>query len=172
MSKKSIETIFALGNEVDLTTPTSTRQYPLGLVYECQDSTTKTIKKYMYIYGASGLTANLPYAISYSTVSGQEVKAITPATFAAPGQYICVPQVTIASTYYGWVQIQGHCEAAMGASITAGYYLSVENGGVTFTSDETTSVSTETCAAAIDATVGAATGTIYLNGRRVVIAAS
>ena len=172
MSMKPIETRFALGNESDLTIPTSTQQYPLGTIYECMDSTTGTIKKYMYVYGGSGITVALPYMISYTSTAAQEIKAITPATFADPGKIICVAPATIASTYYGWVQIQGHCEAAVAASITAGYYLSVENSATTFTSDETTTASNETCAVAIDATTGAATVTIYLNGRKSVIAAS
>lgn len=172
MSMKPIETRFALGSESDLTTPTSTQGYALGTIYECEDSTTKTIKRYMYVYGGSGVTVNLPYMISYTSTSGQEIKPIAPATFADPGKLICVAPATISSTYYGWVQLQGHCEGAMGASITAGYYLSVENTATTFTSDETTTPSVETVAVAIDTTTDAATGTIYLNGRKAVIAAS
>ena len=172
MTMKPIEARFALGSEQDLTVPTSTQKYPLGFVYECEDSNTKTIQKFMYVYGGSGLTANLPYMISYTSTTAQEIKPITPATFGDPGKIICVPQVAIASTYYGFVQIQGYCEAAIAASITAGYYLSVENSATTFTSDETTTPSNETVAVAIDATTGAATGTIYLNGRKAIIAAS
>ena len=45
MSVKPIEERYALGNELDLTVPTSTQGYPLGMIYECEDSSTKTIKK-------------------------------------------------------------------------------------------------------------------------------
>lgn len=170
MVMKSIDTRFALGSEQDLTVPTSTQKYPLGMIYECEDSDTKTIKKYMYIYGGSGKTVAVPYMITWSTTSGQEVGATTPATFAAPGRLIGVPPATIASAYYGFVQIEGHCEAAL-PICTAGYFLNIENTDAVFSVDGTTTMDDESVGIAVDTCASATTATCYLFNRRAVISA-
>ena len=169
MSVKPIEERYALGNELDLTVPTSTQGYPLGMIYECEDSSTKTIKKFMYIYGGGGLTAYVPYAISFASTSAQEITAITPASFASPGSLICIPQVAFTSGYYGFVQIQGNCTAACG-TVTATYNLICVTPYVTLTyASGTTTTSTNTVGFMVDNTV-AATSSIYLIGSRIVIA--
>jgi hypothetical protein len=128
----------------------------------------------MYVYGGSGLTQYVPLAISYLSVAGTEVKPITVAAFASPGQLICVPQVTFASGYYGFVQIQGNAVAAVSASLTALSALNMEADVTTaFSSDANSAViDTESSAILLTTTTGAANVAVYLLGRRSVCPAT
>ena len=139
---------FPLGDISDLTTPTSTQKngYYLGQVVQILDSTTKTIKSYMYVKSLSaGMTAYQPYAITYGSTAGAEVITIVPFTLAAPGSLICVPQVAFTASYYGFVQIEGDAKVLMTAETYAvGDFLRAINSGTYLHVDGTSGATTQT----------------------------
>lgn len=133
-------------NEVDLTTPTSTQLYPLGKVIEVEEkanssseTATKATKKYIYVKSHAALTAYQPYALGESSTAGSEVITAAPATLAAPGQKVVIPQVGFTSGYYGFVLFQGDGSVLMTAETYAvGDYLQILNAGTAMVVDGTT----------------------------------
>uniref|UniRef100_A0A6M3LLL5 Uncharacterized protein n=1 Tax=viral metagenome TaxID=1070528 RepID=A0A6M3LLL5_9ZZZZ len=173
MSMKAMNERISLGSENDLANPTSTANYPLGYIAEVEDSATKTVKKYIYVYASTTLTAYVPYLIGWSSTSGQEVIAAAVATSAAVYRTIGVPQVAFTSGYFGFVQIQGDCLANIHTGgATAGHCLASKGDNVSVF--ETLGAATITSAAVgmskeTTTTSGAA---IYLFGREVFVPAS
>lgn len=166
----------ALGNKSDLTTPTSTQQYTLGYVYEELDTDKYAVRKYMYVKSHGALTAYQPYIVSLSATAGSEVITAAPATLAAPGSLICVPQVAFTSGYYGFVLIQGDGSVLMTAETYAvGDMLQILNTGTALVVDGTsgsTAVSVNTSAICKEAGTTAVKRACYLLGRPAVVAAT
>ena len=165
-----------LGNEADLTTPTSTQNYPLGLPVSIYDSATKMDKVFIYVKAHAGLTVYVPYVLNWTGTAGSEVKTAAPATTAAPGQMVCVPQVAFTSGYYGFVQVKGDCTCALANETKAvGDYLQLLNTGATLVVDGTSSSTVllaNSCAVSKSATTAAANYSIILLGKWAVTAAS
>lgn len=142
-------TRFSLGNETDLTTPTSTQQYALGAIITVQDSTKTRIKRYMYIKASGALTQYQAYVINYSATSGAEVIAVAPTdAFLAPGEMLAVPQIAFTDTYYGFVLIEGDGKVLKTAETYAvGDFLAWD-------------LTTSTSALIVDGSTGATTRTV------------
>ena len=171
MSMKPSELRYGLGNEADLTTPTTTQQYPLGAIVELEDSATKTVKRYIYVYASVQCTIYLPYAIAWTSVSGQEVIGKAVSTMATPGSLVGVPPATIAATYYGFIQIYG--DATAYGSFTSTYGLQVKNNSAAaFQNGSSTTLVTVDTIAIAKATASTTTVAIFLLGRPATISAT
>jgi hypothetical protein len=116
-----------LGNETDLTTPTATQDgtLKLGQILEINDSTLKSLKKYMYVKASGALSKYGVYIIRYGGTAGAEVVAtLSIDTSSAPLKDVywqsipCVAEVAFTDTYYGWVCIQGTTTVATVGSVT------------------------------------------------------
>jgi hypothetical protein len=135
---KPIGTRFALGSIDDLTNPTTTQKYPLGMEVTIHDTDKHSVKTYVYVYAVGTLTQYVPYVLTFAGVAGTEVEAIAPLTTAAPGQRVCVPQVGITATYYGFVQVGGDCSCFLTAETYAvGDYLQILTTGTALVVDGT-----------------------------------
>jgi hypothetical protein len=172
----NINNRIALGNIKDLTTPSSTAQYKLGTIIEVEDTTLKSIKRYIYVKSHTSLTAYQPYIVGNSATAGSEVITAAPATLAAPGSLVCVPQVAFTSGYYGFVQIEGTATALMTAETYAvGDTLQILNTGTAFVVDGSTgspATTVNTSAICKEAGTTAVARSIYLIGRPAVVAAT
>lgn len=166
----------SLGNISDLTTPTSTQQYQLGAEIVIADTDKTAIKKYRYVKSHGALTQYQPYIVSNSSTSGSEVITAAPATLAAPGSLICVPQVAFTSGYYGFVLIEGDGKVLMTAETYAvGDALQILNTGTALVVDGTsgaTTISVNTSAICKEAGSTAVARNTYLIGRPAVVAAT
>jgi hypothetical protein len=174
---KALNTRMALGNISDLTTPTATQQYPLGFVATIDDSDVKMVKKYIYVKAHGALTQYQPYVLNFTGTSGAEVKTAAPATTAAPGQKVCVPQVAFTSTLlYGFVQIEGDCSCLLTSETYAvGDYMQILNTGTALVVDGTSGATVmlaNSCAISKSAAGTATAQSIVLLNRWAVTAAS
>jgi len=120
---KAIGLRIALGNESDLITPTSTQNYPLGGIVDVEDSSKKSIKKYMYVQSHGILAANGIYILNLTGTAGSEVKtALSTDTSADKGTSYynlpCIAEVAFASGYYGFVCVQGTTTVSTAGSVT------------------------------------------------------
>ena len=122
-----------IGNIGDLTTPTSTQLYPLGMRRTFWDkSTSAGTITYIYVQASAALTQYGVYVLSFSNTAASEWTTGTPATLAVY-QSIVVPQVTFTSLYYGWVAIEGYAKVNPASTPTAGHYGTATNGAITAT---------------------------------------
>ena len=135
-------------SEAELTTPTSTQRFPLGIeLVTAQPFGTQVNRKvWKYIQADNALVQYGIYAIKDMYLTAvNKVKAITPATLAVYQKFGVAP-VAFTDEYYGWVQIEGDCTIlATSSTGTAGNYAKVVNGAATVT-DESTSQSTASVA--------------------------
>jgi hypothetical protein len=173
----TIQTRFSLGNQSELTTPTSTREYPIGHIVELYDDVNDvSIAKYIYIYSHGALTQYQPYVLAIGSTAGQEVQTAAPFTLAAPGLIVCVPQVAFTANYYGFVLIQGDGKVLMTAETYAvGDHLQVLNGGTALVVDGSTGSTTytvNTCGICKEAGTTAVARDLYLFNRQSVCAAT
>lgn len=130
-------------DENDLITPTSTQKYPLGTILETIDKDKKAVAKYIYVKSHGALTAYQPYVLNYTGTAGSEVKTAAPATLAAPGQKVVIPQVAFTSGYYGFVLFEGDGKVLMTAQTYAvGDALQVLNAGTALVVDGTSGSTT------------------------------
>lgn len=173
-----IGTRVALGNINDLTTPTLliNNSYKLGDVVAIEDTDKTAQKLYMYVKSHTGLTAYQPYVLKISSTSGAEIITGAPATMAAPGMVVCVPQVAFTSGYYGFVLIQGDGKVLMKAeTYAAGDMLQVIDTDTKLVVDGTsgaTVFSVNTCAVCKESGSTAVARNMYLFNRQAVVAAS
>lgn len=156
----------ALGNQSDLTTPTSTQVYRLGTIIETIDEDAKCINKYIYVKSHGTLTQYQPYVVNNSGTDGSEWITAAPSTLASASVLVCVPQVAFTSGYYGFVQIEGESTAKVSAAATAGNEISVYNAHTSFTTT-TGARDVNTCGYVITATTAAASTSVLLSGFRV-----
>lgn len=176
MAYKAVEQFFSI-NEDDLTTPSSTKKYPLGLSVTVGDSgATDAVKTFMYVKSHGALTQYQPYVISYVNTSAGEVVTAAPATQTSPIVLVCVPQVAFTSGYYGFVQIQGQATAKVAAeTYAAGDPGEVLNAGTTFVVNGTSGtplVDNKTAMIYQATGSSAAAVAVYLIGNKVQNAAS
>lgn len=166
----------ALGSILDLTTPSSTRDYPLGSVIQIFDDTTDVVSEYIYVKSHGALTQYQPYVLDYDGTDGYEVITKAPATLAAPGASIVIPQVAFTSGYYGWALIKGQGKVLMTAETYAvDDHLQVLNTGTALVVDGTsgsTAFSVNTSAVCKEAGTTAVARDVYLIGRQAVVAAT
>jgi len=139
----------ALGNESDLITPTSTQSYPLGGIVDVEDSSKKSIKKYMYVKSHDTLSANGIYILSFSGTSGSEVKtALSTDTSADKGTTYynlpCVAEVAVTSGYYCFVCIQGTTTVSTAGSVTDQHACKLGDAVATVTTEGATTVTAYT----------------------------
>lgn len=166
--------------EADISTPTETRKYPLGLEITVQDSSSTTgslngTQKYKYIRAAgAALTINQPYVVELDNANVW--KAGSPVTLAAPGALVGIPQVAFTSGYYGFIQTEGECEGLhIAETYAAGDHLQLLSAGTALVVDGSTGSTVQTvntCAITVDAGTTAVAGTIILLGARAVVAAT
>lgn len=125
---------------------------------------------YKYVKAAAALTAYQPYVLK-ETADG--VTTAGPATSSVT-KLIGIPQVGIASAYFGWVAIKGECKAKTGIQ-AKGDTLEVLNSGTTLVVDGSSGTPVETAntvGISMEAAAAAATVKVNLIGKRVQIAAS
>lgn len=120
---KAIGLRIALGNESDLTTPTSTQNYPLGAIVGVEDSSLKSQKRYMYVKSHDTLAVNGIYILNFSGTAGSEVlTALSVDTSASKDVYYysipCIAEVAVTSGYYCFVCIQGTTTVSTVGSVT------------------------------------------------------
>jgi hypothetical protein len=163
-------------DEVDLTTPTSLQKYPLGMVLTLEDGSKKTVRKYVYIKAHAALTQYQPYVLDIAATEGAEVATGAPATLAAPGRKVVVPQVAFTSGYYGFVLLEGDGKVLMTAETYAvGDHLQVLNAGTALVVDGTsgaTTFSVNSCAICKEAGSDAVARDFWLFERQAVVAAT
>lgn len=106
MSKTLVKR-FSLGNISELTVPSTTQAYPLGMRIQIEDDTERAIKEFVYVKAHDALTAYVPLILTYGSTSGSEVTTAATAKLSTY-QRIVVPQVAFtSSSYYGFVQVKG-----------------------------------------------------------------
>ena len=168
---KSINNITAIVED-DLTTPTASAKYPIGLEIETVDGSGK-ITTYKYFKAHGGLTVNVPYVVDFNGVD--EISA-APKTNAGKVSKVVVPQVAVTSGYYAFGAVGGYAEVVHKAETYAvGDHLQVLNTGVVAVVDGTSGSTTKTEASVgvtVDAGTTNAAGTVYLYNEPVVIAAT
>ena len=172
MTMKAMNERLSLGSENDLANPSSTALYPLGYIAEVEDSATKTVKKFVYVYASVALTAYVPYFIGWSSTSGQEVKAASMASSTTVYRTIGIPQVAFTSGYFGFVQIQGDCLANLAGAATVGHVLVGKGNAVTVLTTAGNATITD-AVLAMNKTASTTAGCgIYLFNREVFVAAT
>ena len=170
-------------DEVDLVTPTSTQKYTLGRIVEVKEkanSSSETaslaVKKYIYVKAHTGLTAFQPYVLGQGSTAGAEVVTAAPATLAAPGQQVVIPQVAFTTAYYGFALLQGSGKVLMTAETYAvGDFLQVLNAGTALVVDGTSGSPAKlvnSCAICTEAGSTAVARACYVIGEKAVTAAS
>jgi len=168
---KTVYQRLALGNYLDLTVPTATAEYTLGVEVEMLVSGETAKKVYKYVKAGSALTAKGAYVIANTGTPGAEVTTAAPATTAVPVQG-CVANVAFTSGYYGFVQIEGDTTVVSTGATTKLNTATLANG-VTTVTDEAGTTETALTVGIFKDTLGA-TGdaTLYLlgNGKKVTIA--
>lgn len=125
---------------------------------------------YKYVKAASALTAYQPYVLKDDAVG---ITTAAPATSTVI-KLVGIPQVDIATAYFGWVAIKGACKAKTGIQ-AKGDTLEVINGGTTLIVDGSSGSPAETAnTVAISSVAAASAATVDVNliGKRVAIAAS
>jgi len=115
-----------LGNVNDLTTTSSTRNYPLGVEVVIYDDAVKSVKKYKYVYAHTTLSQYGVYQINYSSNSAQEVRSMTPSSLYL--EEFGVAPATFTAGYYGFLQTYGNAVISVASNTTAGYALTLTNG--------------------------------------------
>ena len=167
---KAIGLRIALGNESDLTTPTSTQNYPLGGVVDVEDSSKKTIKKYMYVKSHDTLSANGIYILNFSGTSGSEALTALPTDTSAdkgvtyynmPG----VAEVAVTSGYYCFICIQGTTTVSAAGSVTDQHACKLTDGAATVTTEGATTVTAYTVGINRATRTGAGTTAFELIGQ-------
>lgn len=160
MANETVQTYESI-SEAELTTPTSTQRFPLGLeITTAQPFGTQVNRKvWKYIKADNALVQYGLYVIKDMYASNANaVKAITPAT-AAFYQKVGVAPVAFTDEYYGFVQIEGDCTIlATSSTGTAGNYAKVINGAATVTDESTTQ---STASVAICKVTASGTSTTY-----------
>ena len=148
-------------NNLYLNTPSASQAFSLGYEYVGIDPTTKTIKKFVYVYAAAALTANNIYTINPTGTVGQELSTGTPATTTIPTQY-GVANTAVASGYYAFLQVEGDTTIATAGATTAGDTVKMANA-VTTVTDETGTTPTVKTVGITKTTLGSAgNATVYL----------
>jgi len=158
----------------DLTNPTSTRKYDLGIRFRDVSSTDAIKPEYIYVKSHGALTQYYPYQISSSNTAGSEVITKAPATTAS-GAVVVAPQVAVSSGYYAWVQVKGKATVTTTDTVAAGDFVEVLNNGSGLKLDGgatgSTAESNQSVGIAATATSGGS-ATIVLSGSLVKVAAS
>jgi hypothetical protein len=174
MTLQAIQNYTAVNND-DITTPSSTQKYVLGL--EVMVNTGDGYPKiYKYVKSHGALTLYQPYVLGVSSTDGSQVITEAPATLAAPGQLVVIPQVAFTSGYYGFVLKQGDGKVLMTAETYAiGDYLQVLTAGTALVVDGTTGSTVRlvnSCAICKEAGTTAVARKMYLIGEKAVTAAT
>lgn len=161
--------------EKDLITPTSTQKFQLGMKIQVEDAE-GAAAEYIYVKAHTGLTAYQPYVLGYSSTDDAEVVTAAPATLAAPGRIVVVPQVAFTSAYYGFVLVKGNGKVLKTAETYAvGDQLQILNTGTALVVDGTsgsTAYSINSCGICKEAGSTAVARDVYLYGISAVVAAS
>lgn len=176
----AVNTRVAISEDV-LTTPSSTQAFPLGTIVEVvekannsSETASKAVKKYIYVKSHTALTAYQPYVLADSSTAGSEVITAAPATLAAPGQKVVIPQVAFTSDYYGFVLYQGDGKVLMTAeTYVAGDFLQILNTGTALVVDGTTGSTVRlinSCAICKEAVSSEVARNCYLFGDKAVTA--
>jgi len=158
----------------DLTNPSSTRKYDLGVKYVDVNSSAAIKPEYMYIKSHAALTQYQPYQESITNTAGSEIISKAPVTQTS-GARIFAPQVAVTSGHYAWVLVKGIGTVLTTDTFAAGDYAEVLNGGSGLKLDGGASGSTaegkKTVGIATSATSGGS-ASVLLNGNDVEISAS
>ena len=157
--------------------PTSTAKYKLGTIVLTEDSSKTTRSKWMYVKAHAALTQYQPYIVAMSGFAGAEFVTAAPLTLAAPGYYVCVPQVAFTTLYFGWVLIGGDGKGlATAETYAVGDMIQVITAGTAFnisgSSGGTQAFAVETCGMYKEAGSTAVARAIWLMGERAVITSS
>ena len=150
----------------DLSTPSSTAQYPLGHEVSIIDSN-GILQTYKYVKAAAGLTAGGAYVIEPDLTAVR--KTAVPATSAVAKEFGFAP-VAFTINYYGFLLVEGKITNAASAGATAsGNTCSLANGVITVT-DETGAVETAKTVGILGTTaIGAGTVTVLVKRKSVTI---
>lgn len=170
---QALTTRFALGNKLDLVTPTSAQEYKLGMIVEIATSSPQ-VTKYIYVRSHGALTQYVPYVLDFGSTSATEIVTAAPATLAAPGRQVVIPQVGFTTTYYGFVLLEGEGKAIMTAeTYEDGDHLQLLTTGTELNVDGTsgsTVFTVNTCAICGETDSDAVARDIHLINRQAVVA--
>lgn len=167
---QTINTRFALANIADLTNPSATQDYKLGIVIEIQDDATKSIKKYKYVKSHGALTQYQPYVVTASSTAGSEVITAAPVTIVSAVVEIGIPQVAFTAGYYGFVLIEGKGTAVItSATYVTGNALKLTNAATSLIAASTATIATINTSAYLIAATTGTSGAVILPGNRVEI---
>ena len=163
-----VQTLSAIGAG-ELTTPTSSQRYALGLKVAMYDETYKSIKEFIYVKAAAALTAKDTVMVVNSNTSGAEYTTLTPATTATATRRCGVALSDVTINYYCFLQILGPAPISSTGAMTAGNTVVMANGVKTLTDSAGTTVGTATVGIALTSSLGAAANTVLLLGERVTV---
>lgn len=159
----------ALGNITDLTTPTATAQYPLGLVISLMDTATGYMKQFMYVKNrAASLAAKATATIALSATAGAELVTAVPATSTVP-LIAGVANVAVTSGYYFFIQIYGDTTITSAGATTAGNTGKLANGAATITDEAGVTETAKTLGIIKNTLSGAGNASVFLINKRVTI---
>jgi hypothetical protein len=135
MAYQAVNNVVALDRTSDLTTPSSTQKYPLGLEVTIYDSSKKSEKAFVYAKASQALTAYRTYVVNVSSEVGGEWKvgvATAPASGTnGPVKIVVIPQVAFSVNEYGFFQNKGDCTAYCVTHSTCGTLGYVQSGSTT-----------------------------------------
>ena len=161
-----------LGNIGDLITPSSTQIYPLGYTVSFKDTATTAIKRYMYVKSHTTLTALQPYLVLQTGTAGAEW--VTAAPIAGVNNLVCVAPVAFTASYFGFVQIEGYCNAIADGVVPATGWAALPTAATGFLAASTDVAAPDAtgacCAQCIVASTGSTStaGYFHLGGFRIV----
>lgn len=145
--------------EWDLTNPTSTRKYPLGMEIQVWDDTTNVVSKYIYIRAGAALTAAQAYKIS--AASGYEAGTATPAASTSPIKS-GIANVAFTSGHYGFLQTVGNATVTSAGTVTSGNAGRLTASATTITDEASSTESVETRCIFLAARTGAGAVSAFL----------
>lgn len=174
MTINVVQNPIAINND-ELTQASSTQKYPLGLILAIENGDGYQ-DRYMYVKSHGALTQYQPYVLDFSSTAGSQFITGAPATLAAPGRQVVIPQIAVTSGYYAFVLIEGDGKVLMIAETYAvGDHLQILNAGAALVVDGTsgaTTFSVNSCAVCKEAGTTAVARDVLLMARQAVVAAT
>ena len=158
-----------LASITDLTTPTATAKYPIGLEVSIMDNSTGYMKKYIYVKNLNATTsAKAAMVVGLSGTAGSELVVAEPAT-SAVYQIAGVANVEVAANYYFFLQVYGDTTVVSTTDTTVGNTGILANGVTTVTDSAAATVTGETIGIIKTTATGSVDISLFLTGERIII---
>lgn len=159
----------SLASITDLTTPTATAKYPIGLEVSIMDNATGYMKKYIYVKNLNATTsAKAAMVVGLSGTAGSELVVAEPAT-SAVYQIAGVANVEVAANYYFFLQVYGDTTVVSTTDTTVGNTGILANGVTTVTDSAAATVTGETIGIIKTTATGSVDISLFLTGERIII---